>query len=284
MVILEIKDVKHKYHDGTSALQGVSLTINSGEKLAILGANGSGKTTLLKHLNALLKPSEGEVILMGTPLKKYSSKEVFQKVGIVFQDPNDQLFAPTVWDDVAYGPTNLGLEKTEISYRVNNALRLVGMSHCVQKGVGALSFGQKKRVCIAGVLAMKPEIILLDEPTCGLDPAGVNSVMSLLTDLNRKQNITIIMSTNCVDLVPVYMDRVAIIHQGYILKTGSPENVFSDEPTIKKACLELPQIGQLMQTLREKDGIQIEDIPLTVHKAREFLLQWRWGKRNLLNL
>ncbi|MGR3178057.1 MAG: energy-coupling factor ABC transporter ATP-binding protein [Candidatus Anammoxibacter sp.] len=271
MIALQVNNIKHRYHDGTLALRGALLNVKEGEILAILGPNGSGKTTLLKHLNGLLKPSGGEVLLMGKSLRKYSSKEIFLKIGMVFQDPNDQLFAPTVWDDVAYGPTNLGLGKDEIHRRVDEALQLTGMSHCTQKSVNALSFGQKKRICVAGVLAMKPEILLLDEPTCGLDPAGVHSIMLLLKELNNMHGITIIMSTNCVDLVPVYMDRLAIMYQGLILKTGSPEDVFTDEQIIKQASLELPQIAQLMQILREKDCVSMKSLPLTVREAGDFL-------------
>ena len=271
MIALQVNNIKHCYHDGTMALRGTQLNVKKREILAILGPNGSGKTTLLKHLNGLLKPSGGEVLLMGKSLRKYSSKEIFLKIGMVFQDPNDQLFAPTVWDDVAYGPTNLGLGKDEIHRRVDEALQLTGMAHCTQKSVNALSFGQKKRICVAGVLAMKPEILLLDEPTCGLDPAGVHSIMLLLKELNNMHGITIIMSTNCVDLVPVYMDRLAIMYQGLILKTGSPEDVFTDEQIIKQASLELPQIAQLMQILREKDCVSMKSLPLTVREAGDFL-------------
>ncbi len=284
MAIIEAINIKHKYHDGTLALQGVKLCVYSGELLAVLGPNGSGKTTVLKHLIGLLKPSEGEVILEGKPLKKYPSKEVFQKVGMVFQDPNDQLFAPTVWEDVAYGPSNLGLEKDEVERRVEESLELTGMSHCAQKGVNALSFGQKKRVCIAGALAMKPEILLMDEPTCGLDPSGVNNLMSLLKELNNLRGLTIVMSTNCVDLVPVYMDRLAIMHQGAILKVGNPEEVFSEEDIIKQASLDLPQVAQLMHILRNKDNVPMDKLPLTVSQARDFLAQRITGNTSRLNV
>ncbi|OHC01186.1 MAG: energy-coupling factor ABC transporter ATP-binding protein, partial [Planctomycetes bacterium RIFCSPHIGHO2_12_39_6] len=187
---MRIRDVQYRYHDGTHALMGVTLDIRRGEFLAILGPNGSGKTTLLKHLNGLLKPLKGEILLEEKSLTQYSSKEIFQRVGIVFQDPNDQLFAPSVWEDVAFGPMNMGLTRDEINRRVDKALSLVSMTPYVNKGVDALSFGQKKRVCIAGVLAMKPNILILDEPTCGLDPAGVTSIMTLLKELNKVHGIT----------------------------------------------------------------------------------------------
>ena len=272
MVILQARNIQYKYHDGTYALCGASLDIKKGELLAILGPNGSGKTTLLKHLNGLLKPMGGEIVLERKPLAQYSSKEVFQRVGIVFQDPNDQLFAPSVKEDVAFGPLNLGLSKDEITQRVDEALSLVGMTLHANKAVDALSFGQKKRVCIAGVLAMKPEILVLDEPTCGLDPAGVTSIMTLLKELNERHGITIIMATNTVDLVPGYMDRLAVMYQGNILSIGTPEEVFSNTDEIKHACLELPQIAQLMQILRDEDNFSMDSLPLTVGEARKFLI------------
>ena len=272
-MILQVRNIQYKYHDGTYALCGASLDIKKGELLAILGPNGSGKTTLLKHLNGLLKPMSGEIVLERKPLAQYSSKEIFQRVGIVFQDPNDQLFAPSVREDVAFGPLNLGLSKDKIARRVDEALSLVGMTLHANKAVDALSFGQKKRVCIAGVLAMKPEILVLDEPTCGLDPAGVTSIMTLLKELNERHGITIIMATNTVDLVPVYMDRLAVMYQGNILSIGAPNEVFSNTDEIKHACLELPQIAQLMQILRDENNFSMDSLPLTVGEARKYLVQ-----------
>lgn len=273
MVMLRIRDVQYRYHDGTCALMEVTLDIRRGEFLAILGPNGSGKTTLLKHLNGLLKPLRGEILLEEKSLTQYSSKEIFQRVGIVFQDPNDQLFAPSVWEDVAFGPMNMGLTRDEINTRVDRALLLVNMTPYVNKGVDALSFGQKKRVCIAGVLAMKPNILILDEPTCGLDPAGVTSIMTLLKELNKVHGITIVMATNAVDLVPLYMDRLAVMYRGNILRVGTAEEVFSNTDEIKHACLELPQIGQLMQILRDEDNFPMDFLPLTIGEARRYLMQ-----------
>lgn len=272
MVIMQIRNIRYHYPDGTQALQDACMDIMKGEFLAVLGPNGSGKTTLLKHLNGLLKPRSGEILLEQKPLAHYSTREIFQRVGIVFQDPNDQLFAPSVWDDVAFGPMNLDLSKEEIIHRVDEALSRVGMTPYADRAIDALSFGQKKRVCIAGVLAMRPEILVLDEPTCGLDPAGVTSIMTLLKELNRKHGITIIMATNTVDLVPVYMDRLAIMRHGNVLKVGTPEQVFSNTGEIKAACLELPQIAQLMQLLRDENNIPMSSLPLTVGEARRFLV------------
>ena len=272
MVILKIEGLRHKYPDGTEALNGVSVDVKKGEFLAILGENGSGKTTLLKHLNGLLMPNLGSVILEGKKLNDIQPKDVFRKVGLVFQDPNDQLIAPTVEEDVAFGPTNLNLSHDDIMRKVTNALKLVQMTEYAKKTIHALSYGQRKRICIAGILAMEPEILLLDEPTCGLDPDGVKSVMKLLKDLNKGQGITIIIATNSVDLVPVFMDRVAIMSKGKIIKEGVPESVFTDSRTLESVKLELPQIAQLMEVLRDRDKFPINALPLTIGQARQELI------------
>ncbi len=277
MISLKVEDLRYKYPDGTRALDGVSISVKRGEFLAILGANGSGKTTLLKHLNGLLTPESGSVILEGKKLGEHKPKEVFRKVGMVFQDPNDQLLAPTVEEDVAFGPTNLNLQHEEIMHRVVNALELVQMSEYAKKTIQALSYGQRKRVCIAGVLAMESEALILDEPTSGLDPEGVKAVMKLLKDLNKRHGITIIIATNSVDLVPVFMDRVAIMVNGRIVNAGIPEVVFTDSGKLEDVKLELPQIAQLMEALRDKDKLPINTLPLTIGEARKELV-------NLINV
>ncbi|MEE8190151.1 MAG: ATP-binding cassette domain-containing protein, partial [Candidatus Scalindua sediminis] len=261
MITLKVEGLRYKYPDGTKALNGVNIDVIKGEFLAILGANGSGKTTLLKHLNGLLKPTFGSIILDGKRLSEFKPSEVFRKVGMVFQDPNDQLLAPTVEEDVAFGPANLNLKYEEIMNRVMNALELVEMKEYAKKTINFLSYGQRKRTCIAGILAMEPEVLVLDEPTSGLDPDGVKSVMKLLKDLNRKQGITIIIATNSVDLVPVYTTRVVIMDKGKIIKEGTPESVFTDSRMLEDVKLELPQIAQLMEVLRNKDKFPINELP-----------------------
>ncbi|MBO1224381.1 MAG: ATP-binding cassette domain-containing protein [Candidatus Scalindua sediminis] len=272
MITLKVEGLRYKYPDGTKALNGVNIDVIKGEFLAILGANGSGKTTLLKHLNGLLKPTFGSIILDGKRLSELKPSEVFRKVGMVFQDPNDQLLAPTVEEDVAFGPANLNLKYEEIMNRVMNALELVEMKKYAKKTINFLSYGQRKRTCIAGILAMEPEVLVLDEPTSGLDPDGVKSVMKLLKDLNRKRGITIIIATNSVDLVPVYTTRVVIMDKGKIIKEGTPESVFTDSRMLEDVKLELPQIAQLMEVLRNKDKFPINELPLTIEKARRELI------------
>lgn len=271
MYKIKVEKLTHKYPDGTQALNGIDIDVLNGEFLAILGANGSGKTTLLKHFNGLLKPASGTVTLDNTALNKLKPGDIFRKIGMVFQDPNDQLIAPTVEEDVAFGPTNLNLEYDEIMSRVNNALKLVNMEEYAKKSIHALSYGQSKRICIAGILAMNPDVIILDEPTSGLDPDGVKTVMAILNDLNKKQGITIIVATNSVDHVPVHMDRVAIMDKGRVVQEGTPEKVFTDSIKLERLKLELPQIAQLMEVLRDKEKIPINSLPLTIGQARQEL-------------
>lgn len=272
MIMLKVEGLRYRYPDGTNALNGVNINVAKGEFLAILGANGSGKTTLLKHLNGLLKPTVGSIILDGKKLSELKPSEVFRKVGMVFQDPNDQLLAPSVEEDVAFGPLNLNLKYDEIMNRVMNALELVEMAKCAKKTIYSLSYGQRKRICIAGILAMEPEVLVLDEPTSGLDPDGVKSVMKLLKDLNERRGITTIIATNSVDLVPVYMSRVVIMDKGTIVKEGTPEEVFTDTRMLEDVKLELPQIAQLMEVLRNRDKLPINELPLTIEEARRELI------------
>ena len=274
MIMLKVEGLRYKYPDGTNALNGVNINVAKGEFLAILGANGSGKTTLLKHLNGLLKPTVGSIILDGKKLSELKPTEVFRKVGMVFQDPNDQLLAPSVEEDVAFGPLNLNLKYDEIMSRVMNALELVEMEKCAKKTIYSLSYGQRKRICIAGILAMEPEVLVLDEPTSGLDPDGVKSVMKLLKDLNERRGITTIIATNSVDLVPVYMSRVVIMDKGKVVKEGTPEEVFTDTKMLEDVKLELPQIAQLMEVLRNRDKLPINELPLTIEEARRELINF----------
>jgi energy-coupling factor transporter ATPase len=270
--MLKVEGLRYKYPDGTNALNGVNINVAKGEFLAILGANGSGKTTLLKHLNGLLKPTVGSIILDGKKLSEFKPSEVFRKVGMVFQDPNDQLLAPSVEEDVAFGPANLNLKYDEIMSRVMNALESVEMEKCAKKTIYSLSYGQRKRICIAGILAMEPEVLVLDEPTSGLDPDGVKSVMKLLKDLNERRGITTIIATNSVDLVPVYMSRVVIMDKGKVVREGTPEEVFTDTKMLEDVKLELPQIAQLMEVLRNRDKLPISELPLTIEEARRELI------------
>jgi cobalt/nickel transport system ATP-binding protein len=274
MHILETRDLYFRYPDGTEVLKGINFKVKKGEIISLLGPNGAGKSTLFLHFNGILKPIRGEVLIKGEPIKydKKSLIDVRKTVGLVFQNPDDQIFAPTVKEDVAFGPLNLGLPKDEVERRVKEALKAVGMEGFENKPPHHLSGGQKKRVAIAGILAMQPEIIVLDEPTSGLDPVGASKIMKLLYELN-KEGMTIIISTHDVDLVPVYADRVYIIYNGKILKEGTPKEVFSDVETIRKANLRLPRVAHLIEILNKKDNIPIE-WGFTIGEVRRNLAQY----------
>ncbi|MBE0500524.1 MAG: ATP-binding cassette domain-containing protein [Desulfuromonadales bacterium] len=271
--MLKLDDLYYTYEDGTAALCGINLQIAAGEFLAILGSNGSGKTTLIKHLNGLLKPTRGRVLLDGTELGDVDDREVFSRIGIVFQDPNDQLFAPTVAEDVAFGPTNLGLAPAVVAERVEEALRMVNMAEAGCKSIHALSHGQKKRISIAGILAMRPQVMILDEPTAGLDPMGVHALMHLLEDLNKSKGITMIMATHVVDLVPLFMSRIAILSHGKVTRSGSPGEVFGDAAAMQQSKLSLPLVAELMHILKTRDHVRLQHIPLTVGEARREILR-----------
>ena len=277
MSILEAKEIVYRYPDGTKALNGVNFKVEKGEMVALLGPNGAGKSTLFLHFNGILKPSAGQVLVKGVPIK-YNSKgllEVRKTVGIVFQNSDDQLFAPTVKQDVAFGPLNLGLSEKEVEKRVKESLKAVGMEGFENKPPHHLSGGQKKRVAIAGILAMEPEVIVLDEPTAGLDPMGASQIMKLLYDLNKK-GITIIISTHDVDLVPIYANRVYIMSKGQIIKEGAPKEVFSNSEIIRKANLRLPRVAHLIEILNDRDRIPIK-MGFTIGEVRHNLKRYFKG-------
>ncbi|MEW5803628.1 MAG: ATP-binding cassette domain-containing protein [bacterium] len=270
--LLSVENISYIYPDHTRALEDVSLTIRRGEFFAVLGANGSGKTTLLKILNSLLKPSSGKVLLEGASLSSLDRNLLFSRICTVFQDPNDQLFAPTVEQDISYGPYNQGLSESEVRQRVKKALALVDMGSSARKSIHALSYGQKKRICLAGVLAMQPEVIILDEPTSGLDPMGVSATMRLLKKLNQEEGITMIMATHMVDLVPLFINRLAILRKGRICSVGTPEEIFHNADMVRDAKLRLPRVAHLMEILKKEDHLGLEKIPLTIGEARRVIV------------
>jgi cobalt/nickel transport system ATP-binding protein len=270
--------VSYKYPDGTTALEDISLDIHKGEFIGILGSNGSGKTTLLKALDGLLKGFEGTVRLDNRDIRKLTPKLIYKKIGLVFQNPDDQLFASTLFDDVAFGPLNMGFSQKEVETRVMAALEEVELQGLRGKSIHHLSFGQKKRACIAGLLAMGHEILLLDEPTAGLDPMGEYKMMGLLKKLNNENGVTIVMATHSVDLVPMFLDRLFILSKGRIVRGGKPEEVLTEPEGLKKVKLRLPQIAELMYQLKHEDQLPFEKIPLTIGEARKEILKLMAGK------
>ena len=262
-----------RYPDGTTALSDIEIDVMPGEFCGILGSNGSGKTTLLKLLDGMIKDFNGTVLLDGDDIRRLSPRQIYGKVGLVFQNPDDQLFAHSVYEDVAFGPRNMGLGEEEVGRRVAEALEAVEMADLAAKDIHNLSYGQKKRVCIAGLLAMGHEILLLDEPTAGLDPMGENRMMELLTRLNRESGVTIVMATHSVDLVPVFLSRLHILSRGRLVRSGTPEEVFNNRDDLAGVKLRLPYIAELIHQLKTGDNLPFRRIPLTIGEARRDILE-----------
>ena len=234
--IVEVKDLRHTYPDGTAALNGVSFRIHHGEAVAVIGANGAGKSTLLLHLNGYLVPTGGEVRIGDFPLTRETLPEVRRTVGMVFQDPDDQLFMPTVFDDVAFGPLNLGLPPHEVERRVMDSLMRVGAEHLREKPPHRLSGGEKKRVAIATVLAMSPDILVMDEPTTGLDPFARRQLIGLLKEFRH----TRIFTSHDLDMVLELCERVIVLREGGVVADGPAREIFRNEELLAACRLERP--------------------------------------------
>jgi cobalt transport protein ATP-binding subunit len=233
---LLVEDVAFAYPDGHQALFGVDLRIERGERVALLGPNGAGKTTLVLHLNGILRAGRGQVTVAGLPVGKPTLREVRRRVGIVFQDPDDQLFMPTVGEDVAFGPRNLGLPETEVAARVVAALEQVGMAGFADRPPHHLSFGQRRRVAVATVLSMNPEILVLDEPSSNLDPAGRRELAEVLQSLP----VTLLMVTHDLPYALQLCPRSVVLDGGVIAADGSTRELLGDAPLLARHRLELP--------------------------------------------
>jgi len=271
MNIIETRNLTHIYRGKITALDSINFIAKPGERIAIIGANGAGKSTLFKHFNGILKPTSGEILIKGKPISNDNIIEVRKTVGLVFQDPDDQIFAPTVKQDVAFGPMNLGLGPEEIEKRVSESLETVRLTGFEERAPHHLSTGEKKKVAIAGILAMKPEVLVLDEPTAGLDPGGAMRLIKLINGMNRYLGITTIVSTHEVDIVPMLADRVCIMSMGKIIGDGTPLEIFSSPELIKKTHLRLPMVAQLMEMLQE-EGVPV-GVKFTLEEARDELLR-----------
>jgi cobalt/nickel transport system ATP-binding protein len=275
-MLFRLENLSHQYSDGTLALNDVSLSFERGDRIALLGTNGSGKTTLLHHLNGILKPTSGKIYFEDKPLE-YNSKallELRKRVGFVFQDPNDQLFAPTVKQDVAFGPLNLGQSPEQVKKVVDDALKIVGMSEYTEKPPHFLSLGQKKRVALAGVLAMQPEVIIMDEPTSNLDPRATSDILHLLLHLNKESGITLLLATHDVDMVPLFANKLYILNKGRLVSEGEPKKIFSDTELIRKVNLRSPRLTHLFEVLKKENNLPIdEELPLTIGEARKEILR-----------
>lgn len=264
--IIEVEDLYFRYRDGTKALRGLSLSIQRGSRVAILGPNGAGKSTLLLHLNGIYLPARGKVRVLGREITAKTERWVKSKVGLVFQDPDDQVFSSSVWEDVSFGPLNMNLSPEEVRTRVEQALRAVQMEEHKNKAPYHLSYGQKKRVAIAGVLAMEPEIIVLDEPMGYLDPRGKDNLLTILNELHRRE-ITIVIATHDVDLAAEWADRVIIIKNGRTLAEGDT-SLLADEELVRAADLRFPVVVEIFRRLPE---LNLNPLPKTISEAVEVI-------------
>ena len=282
---IKVEHLTHIYDKGmpseSVALDDVSFTAEDGQFIGIIGHTGSGKSTLLQHLNGLLKPDEGTVTVGNVNITQpgISMVEIRKRIGLVFQYPEYQLFEETVAKDVAFGPKNLGLSETEIEERVKEAIELVGLDYETVKDRSPfeLSGGQKRRVAIAGVVAMRPEVLILDEPTAGLDPKAHKDVLNMVEAVHRRTgNITIFVSHNMADIARL-SDKILVIHNGKLVTKGSPKEVFSQKETLRSVGLDLPPVTEFTEGLRER-GINLSATILDVDEAAAQIAEYLKNK------
>ncbi len=276
---IKIENLTYVYMPKTpfekKALDNVSLEIEDGEFLAVIGHTGSGKSTLIQHLNGLLKPASGKIYVDGTDITDKDTKlvDIRKKVGLVFQYPEYQLFEETIAKDIAYGPTNLGLNEDEILRRVKKSMEMVGLDYDEYKDISPfeLSGGQKRRVAIAGVIAMEPNVLILDEPTAGLDPAGRDDILEQIKFLHEKYNMTIILVSHSMEDVGKLAEKIIVMNDGHIELQGKPKEVFREIDTLERIGLAVPQVTYLMRELKRK-GFNVSEDVFTVEKAKSELL------------
>ena len=279
MEMIKVKDLSFEYirrdEDGNvesinKAIDMVNLSVKKGDFIAVLGANGSGKSTLAKHINAILYPTEGSVWVNGLNTAEESNLwDIRQTAGMVFQNPDNQIIATVVEEDVGFGPENLGVPTDEIWDRVEKSLEAVGMLEFRHMSPNKLSGGQKQRVAIAGIMAMKPECIVLDEPTAMLDPNGRKEVIATVRELNKKENVTVILITHHMDEV-IYADQVFVMERGHVVMEGTPREIFSRVDEIKKFRLDVPQVTELAYELKQA-GLSVPEGILTVEELIQAL-------------
>lgn len=276
---LKLENVSYIYGEGTStqtkALNNINLEVNKGEFVAIIGHTGSGKSTLIQHFNGLEKATEGKVFYNGKNIydSDFKIKELRCKVGLVFQYPEHQLFEETVLKDVCFGPLNQGLSKEEATDRAIEALELVGVrEELYEKSPFELSGGQKRRVAIAGVLAMNPDILILDEPTAGLDPAGRDKILDKVKELHEKRNIGVVLVSHSMEDVANYAERIVVMNKGEVMYDDTPESVFKHYKELEKVGLAAPQITYIMHQLRD-DGLKVDINIINLEQAKESILK-----------
>ncbi|ROR31663.1 energy-coupling factor transport system ATP-binding protein [Mobilisporobacter senegalensis] len=276
--------VNYKYSESTvyekHALKDINLKINDGEFIGLIGHTGSGKSTLIQHLNGLMKATSGAIYYNGEDIyaKDFNMRTLRSKVGLVFQYPEHQLFETSVIKDVSFGPRNLGLPDLEIDLRAYEALKQVGIGEdLIDASPFELSGGQKRRVAIAGVLAMKPEVLILDEPTAGLDPKGRDEILDRIALLHKEQKITVILVSHSMEDVAKYVDRILVMNKGELIFDNTPKNVFAHYKELENIGLAAPQVTYVMNRLRDQ-GIRVSTSPTTIKEAKEEILRWAKGE------
>ena len=277
-MLLELQDVSFSYMHNTAltrqALKGINFILTDGEFVGLIGPTGSGKSTLIQHFNGLLSPTQGKVLIEGKELgREISLRSVRKIVGLVFQFPENQLFAETVFDDVAFGPRNLGFSEAETKREVKEALRIVGLNaeHFKDRSPFSLSGGEMRKVAIAGVLAMKPKILVLDEPTAGLDALGRQEILSYLKYLHQKMGLTIVLVSHNMDEVASLATRIVILNEGETISSGEPKEVFFEAEKLRQVGLDIPQSAALLLALKEK-GIDIQTNSFALEETKEIIL------------
>jgi cobalt/nickel transport system ATP-binding protein len=256
MHLIETRDLVYTYPNNVTALHNLNFVAGRNARIAVIGSNGAGKSTLFKCFNGIFRPSSGSVLIRGEPITKDNIREVRKFVGIVFQNADDQIFSPTVEQDVAFGPTNLGLDEETVHHRVEEALRLVGIEDLAHRVPHHLSGGEKKRVAIAGVIAMEPEVLVLDEPTAGLDPQGVHDLVTFINSLSKKYGMTVIFSTHDVGLVAEVADYIYVMNKGRFVAQGTIEEIFVQPEMLRSVRLDVPVLPKLIRSLNAK-GIPV---------------------------
>ncbi|KGO13194.1 energy-coupling factor transporter ATPase [Clostridium botulinum] len=277
---IKIENLTHVYMEGTpfekKAIDNINITIENGEFVALIGHTGSGKSTLIQHINGLLKPKSGNIIIDNVNIvdKGVKLSSIRKKVGLVFQYPEYQLFEETIEKDIAFGPINLGLNQEEILNRVKRAMNIVGLDYEMYKDKSPfeLSGGQKRRVAIAGVVAMEPKILILDEPTAGLDPKARDDIYSKIQALRKEYNMTIILVSHSMEDVAKFADKILVMHKGKCVLQGEPCEVFKEVDTLESIGLAAPEVTYLVQKLRKK-GFNLPDNIYTIEKAKKELLK-----------
>lgn len=281
--IIKVEGLTHTYGIGTpferSAVKDMSLSVYRGELLGLIGHTGSGKSTLIQHLNGLLKPTGGRILLDGKDIWAEPKKirDVRFRVGLVFQYPEYQLFEETAYKDIAFGPINMGLKGDELDHRIREAARFAGLDErLLDKSPFALSGGQKRRVAIAGVIAMEPEVLVLDEPSAGLDPRGREELLEHIRAYHRERGNTVVLVSHSMEEIARYADRIVVLARGKALMSGTPREVFSRGVDLMRAGLDVPQSTRIAIELR-RQGLEIDPAVYTVEELRDALLAMRKG-------